>query len=258
MVQLSAAINAPFEVWEKAYKGWENAPASDSADSQRKFDSRPDFTWFTNLNHLLSNGTTVSVSFWGSREISLVGYEGTVSISQLAEDTLRFIFTPQPYNFLSLKERYAALHVIDILRTAYRDSDDVLRKRNVITRTFLAIREWLYDKLGKWDPGFKQIKTPARTSLRETLGRPEVEDQLLTLAKRVWEKSFPNTPLPPPVPDFDAQPAGPEPDKTLNHGIDYWRWKSRCVDLEATPAYPATRAQITAAIQPLMQSETRA
>ncbi len=239
MIQLSAAINAPLE----AYKGWKGTPTPDSA-----------FTWFTNLHLLLSRGPTISVSFWGSREISVAGCEGSISISQLAEETLRFVFPPQPSNFLSLKERYAALQVIDLLRDYYVLSDEILRNRNVITRTFLAIREWLYDKLGRWDPGFKQIKTPARTSLRETLGRPEVEDRLLTLAKRVWEKSFPTTQLPAPVPEFNPQPAGPEPDKTLNHGNDHFRWRMRCVDLEAAPAYPATRAQITAAIQPPVQN----
>ncbi len=249
MVQLSAAINAPFEVWEKAFTRWKDVPASNSAGSQRKFDSWPDFTWFTNLDHFFVRGTTISVSFWGSREISVAGYEGTVSISQLAEDALRFVFPPQPSNFLSLKERCAALQVIDHLRTAYKVSDHALHNRNVITRTFLAIREWLYDKLGRWDPGFKQIKTPARTSLRETLGRPEVEDRLLTLSKQVWEKSFPNTPLPAPVPEFNPQPLGPEPDQNLNHGITHMSWKLRRLSLEATPAYPATRAQITAAIR---------
>jgi len=256
MVQLSAAIKAPLEVWEKAYEAW-NGVRTPAGAERAKFDSWPDFTWFTNLDHLLSRGTTISVSFWGSREIFVGGYEGTVSISQLAEDTLRFVFSPQPSHFLSLQERYSALQVIETLRTAYRDSDEVLRNRNLITRIFLAIREWLYDKLGRWDPGFKQISTPARTSLRETLERPEVEGRLLVLSKRVWEKSFPNTPLPPPVPEFDARPAGPEPDKTLNHGNDHHRWRLRCVHLEATPAYLATHGQITAAIRGELPMRTR-
>lgn len=93
------------------------------------------------LNQILSNAQS-NVTFWGKRVVTVAGYEGSISLDELARKVLGAGEQRSDSDDLTTQERVAGIEIMNKLRNFYKVSDTKIAQRNCFTRLLNAIREF--------------------------------------------------------------------------------------------------------------------
>lgn len=97
-----------------------------------------------NFNSLfqITSAATPILSFWGTRRIQVVGYEGRAPIDSLAERIMELV---KAQNFeYTQEERDIGMQIAANINRIYNDSDHQVSESNFLTRLFCALESFYY------------------------------------------------------------------------------------------------------------------
>ena len=95
------------------------------------------------VNQILSNAQS-NITFWGKRIVTVAGYEGSISLDELARKVLRAGGQRSDSDDLTTQERVAGIEIMNKLRNFYQVSDTKIAQKNCFTRLLQKIREFTF------------------------------------------------------------------------------------------------------------------
>lgn len=93
-------------------------------------------------NLIVSKDVHVKKTFWGGREITVKGYNGTVSLENIAYKLLKAANHRREDDNLSPKERIVGIEITRKLTSFYRITDTQIKNSNFLTKLLNWIRNF--------------------------------------------------------------------------------------------------------------------
>lgn len=97
---------------------------------------------FAEVDQLLATAQ-IKTTFFASRVLKFEGYEGSISIDEVALKVYEAAKHRFERNNFNTQDRVSGLDVMHRLRNFYTASDDEMAKSNVLTRLINCIKQWI-------------------------------------------------------------------------------------------------------------------